>query len=100
MSKYHVPVLLEESIAALQIKEDGTYVDATFGGGVRVLQIVPILPRSRPFVGSLQDRGQSTPAEKRQTHAQFDQTPVGRDSSGVADGLWHRAHRNAIRDAR
>lgn len=33
MSKYHVPVLLHKSIAALQLKEDGLYVDATFGGG-------------------------------------------------------------------
>lgn len=30
---YHKPVLLKESIDALQIKSDGTYVDLTFGGG-------------------------------------------------------------------
>ncbi len=30
---YHDPVLLKESIDALNIKEDGTYVDATYGGG-------------------------------------------------------------------
>ena len=30
---YHTPVLLHESITALDIKEDGVYVDATFGGG-------------------------------------------------------------------
>ena len=30
---YHVPVLLSESIAGLDIKSDGVYVDATFGGG-------------------------------------------------------------------
>jgi 16S rRNA (cytosine1402-N4)-methyltransferase len=29
----HVPVLLEETIAALNIREDKTYVDATFGRG-------------------------------------------------------------------
>lgn len=33
MSEYHTPVLLEESISALEIKPDGVYVDATFGGG-------------------------------------------------------------------
>lgn len=33
MEAYHIPVLLEESISALEIKEDGTYIDATFGGG-------------------------------------------------------------------
>ena len=31
--KYHNPVLLKESIDALAIKEDGVYVDVTFGGG-------------------------------------------------------------------
>ena len=31
--KYHNPVLLQESIDALSIKEDGVYVDVTFGGG-------------------------------------------------------------------
>jgi 16S rRNA (cytosine1402-N4)-methyltransferase len=30
---YHNPVLLHESVAALAIKEDGIYVDVTFGGG-------------------------------------------------------------------
>lgn len=33
MSNYHTAVLLNESIEALQIKEDGIYVDATYGGG-------------------------------------------------------------------
>ena len=30
---YHKPVLLQESIEALNIKKNGIYVDATFGGG-------------------------------------------------------------------
>ena len=30
---YHSPVLLKESVAGLAIKEDGVYVDVTFGGG-------------------------------------------------------------------
>lgn len=30
---YHVPVMLSESIAGLNIKSGGTYVDVTFGGG-------------------------------------------------------------------
>lgn len=32
-STYHIPVLLHESIEALNIKPDGVYVDCTFGGG-------------------------------------------------------------------
>lgn len=33
MSSYHKSVLLKESVDALNIKEDGVYVDVTFGGG-------------------------------------------------------------------
>ena len=33
MSAYHIPVLLTESISALVTNPDGTYADATFGGG-------------------------------------------------------------------
>ena len=33
MSAYHLPVLAYESVNALAIKENGIYVDATFGGG-------------------------------------------------------------------
>jgi 16S rRNA (cytosine1402-N4)-methyltransferase len=31
--EYHVPVLLQEAVDALQVKPDGVYVDCTFGGG-------------------------------------------------------------------
>ena len=31
--KYHVPVLLNESVDGLSIKPSGTYLDLTFGGG-------------------------------------------------------------------
>ncbi|MCY7292534.1 MAG: 16S rRNA (cytosine(1402)-N(4))-methyltransferase RsmH [Ferruginibacter sp.] len=33
INQYHIPVLLKEVIEALNIKEDGVYVDCTFGGG-------------------------------------------------------------------
>ncbi len=38
--EYHIPVLLHQSISALQIKPDGIYVDATFGGGGHSREIV------------------------------------------------------------
>lgn len=45
MEAYHIPVLLEESISALEIKEDGTYIDATFGGGGHSREILEGLAR-------------------------------------------------------
>ncbi len=33
MSEYHIPVLLTESVSAMVANPDGTYADATFGGG-------------------------------------------------------------------
>jgi 16S rRNA (cytosine1402-N4)-methyltransferase len=33
MTAYHLPALLEESIAGLNLRPDGVYVDVTFGGG-------------------------------------------------------------------
>mgnify|MGYP003295084488 CR=1 FL=1 len=40
MSAYHVPVLLNQSVSALNIKTDGIYVDATFGGGGHSAEIL------------------------------------------------------------
>jgi 16S rRNA (cytosine1402-N4)-methyltransferase len=37
---YHKPVLLQQSIEALQIKSGGTYVDLTFGGGGHSIAIL------------------------------------------------------------
>ena len=44
---YHIPALLPEAIAGLDIKPGGTYVDATFGGG----------GHSRAILGALGDDG-------------------------------------------
>jgi len=41
----HKSVLLEESIKALQIKEDGIYVDATLGYGGHSYEILRRLKR-------------------------------------------------------
>ncbi|MDR1582816.1 MAG: 16S rRNA (cytosine(1402)-N(4))-methyltransferase RsmH [Prevotellaceae bacterium] len=37
---YHVPVLLKESVDALNIKTNGIYVDATYGGGGHSMEIL------------------------------------------------------------
>jgi 16S rRNA (cytosine1402-N4)-methyltransferase len=40
MECYHKPVLLNESINGLAIRNDGTYVDATYGGGGHAKEIL------------------------------------------------------------
>jgi 16S rRNA (cytosine1402-N4)-methyltransferase len=47
---YHRPALLEESIEGLKIKENGTYVDATFGGGGHANAILERLKNGKLFV--------------------------------------------------
>lgn len=44
---YHKPVLLNESIDGLNIRNDGTYVDLTFGGGGHSKEILSKLDRGR-----------------------------------------------------
>lgn len=46
---YHKPVLLKESIEALRIKPDGTYVDLTFGGGGHSMAILSHLKEGDLF---------------------------------------------------
>ena len=49
-AKYHIPVLLEESVNLLSINPDGVYVDLTFGGGGHSRRILSALsPRGRLY---------------------------------------------------
>ena len=52
---YHSPVLLKESIDALAIKEDGVYVDVTFGGGGHSREILSRLGKNGRLFGFDQD---------------------------------------------
>ncbi|MCL7765280.1 16S rRNA (cytosine(1402)-N(4))-methyltransferase RsmH [Polaribacter sp. Z014] len=52
---YHNPVLLHESIDALAIKEDGVYVDVTFGGGGHSREILKRLGANGKLFGFDQD---------------------------------------------
>ena len=56
MSSYHTPVLLEESIALLDIKSDGTYADLTFGGGGHTRRILQDLGEGGALYSFDQDR--------------------------------------------
>jgi 16S rRNA (cytosine1402-N4)-methyltransferase len=52
---YHVPVLLKESIDGLDIQPDGTYIDATFGGGGHSREILRRLGPGGHLYGFDQD---------------------------------------------
>ena len=53
--EYHNPVLLNDSIEALAIKEDGIYVDVTFGGGGHSREILNRLGKSGKLIAFDQD---------------------------------------------
>lgn len=52
---YHVPVLLQESVDAMNIRPDGTYVDVTFGGGGHSREILSRLSKGGRLLGFDQD---------------------------------------------
>lgn len=52
---YHNPVLLKESVDGLSIKEDGVYVDVTFGGGGHSKEILSRLGEKGRLIGFDQD---------------------------------------------
>jgi len=52
---YHNPVLLQESVDALAIKEGGVYVDVTFGGGGHSKEILSRLGKNGKLFGFDQD---------------------------------------------
>jgi len=52
---YHVPVLLAQSVKGLNIDPNGTYVDATFGGGSHSRAILSFLSENGRLFGVDQD---------------------------------------------
>lgn len=75
MNGYHLPVLLTETIEALDIKPNGTYVDVTFGGGGHSRMILERLgSKGRLFVMDQDlDTIQNIPNDERVTfiHSNF-----------------------------
>ena len=54
-TSYHIPALLSETINGLNIKEDGVYVDVTFGGGGHSRAILDKLGPKGRLLGMDQD---------------------------------------------
>jgi 16S rRNA (cytosine1402-N4)-methyltransferase len=86
----HVPVLLTESLAALAIRADGVYVDATFGRGGHSRAILETLgPRGRLVAI---DRDPAAQADAKSIadarfvfrHAWFSEVPDVLDELGIA----------------
>lgn len=67
MSEYHDPVLLHESVDLLNIRPEGVYVDATFGGGGHSREILARLGRRGRLVAFDQDADAlaNAPEDKR-----------------------------------
>jgi 16S rRNA (cytosine1402-N4)-methyltransferase len=64
---YHIPVLLTETIEALNIKPDGLYVDCTFGGGGHSKAILARLNEKGRLIAFDQDAdaGKNLPDDER-----------------------------------
>ena len=55
MSEYHIPVLLKECVEGLNIKDEGVYVDLTFGGGGHSIEILKHLGKESKLIVFDQD---------------------------------------------
>ena len=55
MEFHHIPVMLEECIAYLNLRPDGTYVDGTLGGAGHSSAIAAKLGRGGRLIGIDQD---------------------------------------------
>ena len=86
----HVPVLLEEAVAALAIKPDGVYVDATFGRGGHSRRILERLgPRGRLVALDRDPDAQAAAAAFRDERfrfrrAWFSELPELLDAEGIS----------------
>jgi 16S rRNA (cytosine1402-N4)-methyltransferase len=68
----HVPVLLQEAVAALAVKPAGVYVDATFGRGGHARAILGLLGPAGRLVGVDRDpAAEAAAAELGRTDARF-----------------------------
>lgn len=82
----HISVLLEESVKALDIKEDGVYVDGTLGGGGHSYRILAQCPKTA-LIGIDRDPEAIEAAKKRLNKFSGRVTFVNRNFSEIKDIL-------------
>lgn len=82
----HISVLLEESVKALDIKEDGVYVDGTLGGGGHSYRILSQCPKTA-LIGIDRDPEAIEAAKKRLNEFSGRVTFVNRNFSEIKDIL-------------
>lgn len=70
-SGYHIPVLFHETIDGLDIKADGIYVDATFGGGGHSRGILEKLGPNGKLIAFDQDSDAAANLPKGDSRVQF-----------------------------
>ena len=90
---YHIPALLPEVIKGLDIKPDGTYIDATFGGGGHSRAILARLGDNGRLFGFDRDMDafDNAPDDPRFTFVHSDFRYIGNFlhfyHAGKADGI-------------
>lgn len=82
----HISVLLEESVKALDIKEDGVYVDGTLGGGGHSYRILAQCPKTA-LIGIDRDPEAIEAAKKRLNKFSGRVTFVNRNFGEIKDIL-------------
>lgn len=82
----HISVLLEESVKALDIEEDGVYVDGTLGGGGHSYRILAQCPKTA-LIGIDRDPEAIEAAKKRLNEFSGRVTFVNRNFSEIKDIL-------------
>jgi 16S rRNA (cytosine1402-N4)-methyltransferase len=89
---YHKPALLEECIEGLNIKDNGIYVDATFGGGGHSNAILEKLKNGKLFVFDQDEEALKNSKENKNTytiHANFRYMKEELNAKGITkvDGI-------------
>ncbi len=87
----HLPVLLNEAVAALDVKADGFYIDGTFGRGGHARQVLALLSDKGRLLGFDKDpaaiaTGQAL--EKEDSRFKIEQCSFADMAEVVNDHLW------------